>query len=170
MKLQRIFIIGIYGTGKSTFAKMIQEKTKLPSYELDSIKYKRKFDIIRPLAERLQKIKQIANQKKWIVEGPLTSHAIPLYKKAERIYLLKPSLLRTLYQIAKRHGERKKMNLKEHTIQTTLKMMGHAVNYYRNKQDSLTFKRHVWYAQRHGKGVIILQNNKEMQEEVRNLI
>jgi len=58
-KISKIYIVGIYGSGKSTLARKLYTFLKIKTYDLDEIKYKRKYDIIRPVNERLEKIREI---------------------------------------------------------------------------------------------------------------
>lgn len=65
---QRIMIIGSPGSGKSTFARKLRDKTGLPLYYLDMIKHKPDRTTISS-EEFDKKLDEILNKDKWIIDG-----------------------------------------------------------------------------------------------------
>lgn len=64
----KIMIIGSPGSGKSTFARKLRDKTGLPLFYLDMIKHKPDRTTI-PSAEFDKKLKEILVKKQWIIDG-----------------------------------------------------------------------------------------------------
>ena len=64
----RIFITGNAGSGKTTFAKLISDWLKMPSYSLDTIVWQRGWGVT-PLDERNQQISKLIKKDSWIIEG-----------------------------------------------------------------------------------------------------
>ena len=65
---QKAIIIGCPGAGKSTFARKLSEKTRLPLYYLDMLWHKPDRAIVdRNVFD--EKLKEIILQDKWIIDG-----------------------------------------------------------------------------------------------------
>mgnify|MGYP000491858470 CR=1 FL=1 len=170
MKPKRIHIVGIYGTGKSTLAKKIGKILGNKIYDLDEIKYKRKYDKSRTVKERLKIIKEISNKKTWITEGTWLDYALPLYKKADLIIFLEIPK-RTIYKrILTRYIKRrlsKKRYLKDN-LKTTKKIMKKVKQYHSN-QSFLTLKKHRDYLKKYAKKVIIIKTEKDIKKVLKKL-
>ena len=65
---QKIMIISSPGSGKSTFARKLRDKTGLPLYYLDMIKHKPDRTTISS-EEFDKKLDEILNKDKWIIDG-----------------------------------------------------------------------------------------------------
>ncbi len=171
-KIKRIHIVGIYGSGKSTLAEKLSKMLKIKSYDLDEIKYKRKYDITRPVEERLKIVKNISNLKSWITEGAWTSYAIPLYKKADLVILLKIPEATLYKRVLFRHFKRKfsGKSYKEHNVLTTLKIMKKIRQYYHDPKHFITLKSHKAHLNKYAKEAIIIKNDNDIErllEEVK---
>lgn len=66
--MRRVIVIGPPGSGKSTFAKKLHDKTGLPLYYLDQLWFKPDKTHIDPDAFQ-QRLFGIMNQGSWIIEG-----------------------------------------------------------------------------------------------------
>src|SRR3989344_1270803 len=88
-KHKKIFIVGVYGRGKSTLAKKLSAFLGIKYCDLDELKYVRKYDKIRTVKQRLKLLDKITKQKSWIVEGSWTSYALDAYKRTNIIVFLK---------------------------------------------------------------------------------
>ncbi|UFU00424.1 AAA family ATPase [Radiobacillus kanasensis] len=68
---QRIHIIGSVGSGKTTLAKELSKKLKIPHYELDQVVWNRTShgDVRNSLSVRDEQFHRIIASDAWIVEG-----------------------------------------------------------------------------------------------------
>lgn len=66
--MQRIFIVGSGGAGKSTLAKKLSAKFDIQSYELDSFFWEDNW-VVSPQNEFLSKVQNIVSQPDWIIDG-----------------------------------------------------------------------------------------------------
>lgn len=164
MKFKKIHIVGIYGSGKSTLAKALSEKLKIKSYDLDEIKYKRKYDLIRPVEERLKIVKDISNKKSWITEGAWLDYALPLYKKADLAIFLeipKNTLQKRIFfrYIKRRFHKQKYLN---NTLKTTLKIMDKVKKYYHDPTTFITHSKHKEYLDKYAKKVFVIKKKSDL--------
>ncbi|MFA5070957.1 MAG: hypothetical protein WC511_01135 [Candidatus Pacearchaeota archaeon] len=170
-KLNRIHIVGIYGSGKSTFAEKIKKILRYDVYDLDEIKYRRKYDKIRSIEERLKIVKEISNKKKWITEGAWLDYALDLYKKADLVIFLEIPK-RILYKrILVRYFKRKisKDKYFNNNLKTTVNILKKVRKYFHDPNYFMTLKTHKDYINKHSKKVLIIRNNKELNEFLDNL-
>src|SRR3972149_11547628 len=95
MKYNKMFIIGIAGSGKTHLANKISKILKIKSYDLDKIVFRKKdFTRVKDLI-RDEKVNKILNDKKWLIEGSYTSDwVIPIIKKSNLIVFLNVNILK----------------------------------------------------------------------------
>lgn len=92
--MNKIYIVGIVASGKTTLAKRLSKELNIPHYELDCIihveskngRYK------RTPKEQVQEINRIDNMGNWIIEGTYRSSCHCLLEMADRIIFLDPPL------------------------------------------------------------------------------
>ncbi len=170
-RISKIHIVGIYGSGKSTLAKKLSSLLKIKTYDLDEIKYKRKYDIIWPVKERLKKVKEISNKKSWITEGAWTSYAVELYKKADLVIFLQIPQLVLYKRIFSRHFKRKFHNYKyqDNGIKSTFNIMKKVHKYYHDPNHFVTLDSHKDYLQKYAKEFLIMKNNKDIKELIKKI-
>ncbi len=65
---QRISIIGISGSGKSTFSRMLAEQTRLPLFHMDQLFWRGNWEEV-PEQEYLKEHQKLIQQDRWIIEG-----------------------------------------------------------------------------------------------------
>lgn len=169
-KIKKIHIVGIYGSGKSTLAKKISKILKIKVYDLDEIKYKRKYDIVRPVKDRLRIVKEISKKKQWISEGAWLDYALDLYKKADLVIFLEiPE--RILYsRIVLRHFKRKfhKTKYLENNLKNMFNILKKVRKYFHDSRCFMTLKSHKEFL-KHSKKILIIKNRRDISELLNNL-
>lgn len=99
----KIYIMGSTGSGKTYLSKKLSKKYNIKSYELDKIVYdqsnltKKRSD--KEIEETFLKI---INSSSWIIEDIGRKRFIKGRKKADKIYYIKISKLKTYKQMIKR--------------------------------------------------------------------
>ena len=99
--MTKIAIVGLPGSGKSTFALQLGEKLHVPVYHLDKIIFgpdNKK----RRLSEINARIQLIVQEDAWIVEGCSISTLEMRYAKADTVFYFRYSRLRCLWWLCKR--------------------------------------------------------------------
>lgn len=94
---KRIIIVGVSASGKSTFARKLSEKTKLPLFLMDAIMWNPGWQYIGD-EETVTRLEEIGAKKEWIIEGYITKGARTfLFERADKIiYLDYPPIVATL--------------------------------------------------------------------------
>tara|TARA_Y100000310_G_scaffold75551_1_gene71903 strand:+ start:1768 stop:2280 length:513 start_codon:yes stop_codon:yes gene_type:complete len=169
MKYNKIFILGGIGSGKTTLANKLSKILKIKNFELDDIAYKKReaYEKQNPKA-RDKKLKVILKRKKWIIEGFYSRPWIhPIYKKADIIIILNIELSISKRRIIKRFLKRKlsfkkekRFNEKLKSNLNLLKSTGEYPKYFKIQKET---------AKRFNKNTLILKNNKEINDFIKNL-
>lgn len=171
MKIKKVHIVGIYGSGKSTLAKELSKKLKIKTYDLDEIKYKRKYDLIRPVNERLKIIRNISKRNSWITEGAWTSYAIQLYKKADIVIFLQIAEWKLYARILSRYFKRKldEMSYENNNLLSTFNIMRKVWQYFHDKRCFINIESHKKYLRKYAKEVIIIRNSNDLSSLFKKL-
>lgn len=94
---KKIVIVGVSASGKSTFARKIAEKIKLPVIHVNTIIWKPGWQPIGN-EETAKKLKKIGSKEEWIIEGYITKEVRAfIFDRADTIiYLDYPPIVATL--------------------------------------------------------------------------
>lgn len=104
----KIYIVGIVASGKTTLAKGLSEKIKIPRFELDSIIHDDENNgQKRSLEEQLQIIHEINKKEDWIIEGTHRKNLDELFILADKIIYLDIPLYKRRLRILKRYIKQK---------------------------------------------------------------
>lgn len=160
-KMQRIFIVGIVASGKTTLAKRLSDHLHIPCYELDGLVHYRegKERIKRDPDALKQVITAIDQQGGWIMEGTDRAAYSYLYDWADTIIFVDPPLWKRKYRIVTRYLKQKaglEQALYTPDKQMLISMFRWTKEFERNR---VTFESKLSsYEQK----VIIIRNDKEM--------
>ncbi len=86
---KRILIVGDSGRGKSTFAKILSEKLKIPFYSTDDYFWKLKYTVPNDREQSVIEINKLYEQGNWIVEGSTRRLILNGLEKSDIIFYLK---------------------------------------------------------------------------------
>ncbi|MDR4889768.1 DNA topology modulation protein FlaR [Fredinandcohnia sp. QZ13] len=121
---KRIHIIGSVGSGKTTFAKQLSSKLKIPFYELDNVVWIRDKagDIRRTEKERDDYLNTIIQSDSWIIEGVHNEEWVSSsFHHADLIIFLDPCYPTRTYRIIKRFLKQK-LRLEDSNYKPTWKI------------------------------------------------
>jgi len=104
--IRRIHIFGPYASGKTTLAQSLSEKMNVPVYSLDDLKYIRKFDLLAPVDDRLQRLRDITASRRWITEGAWTDYAQSAFTSADALVWMLPDPLLNIAYAYSRQSQR----------------------------------------------------------------
>ena len=98
----KVHIIGQAGSGKTTLARWIANRTGAEAHDLDRVVYGRSGE--RPLRDIVASVQAIAGGTAWITEGAYRDvWLLPLLQSADRIIWLDLPLRVCLWRIFRRH-------------------------------------------------------------------
>jgi adenylate kinase family enzyme len=122
--MNKIFIIGIVASGKTTLARQISQELNIPWYELDTIVHNQTVEgrvKVTP-DEQMQVIMNIDHHGKWIFEGTDRESYQYLYGMADRIICLDPPLWKRRVRIILRFIKQK-LGIEKCHYKPTLEML-----------------------------------------------
>ena len=105
----KIVIVGVSASGKSTFARELGKKMHLPITFMDSIMWKSGWVYIGD-TETVKKLRTISQQDKWIIEGYVSTEARTfLFDRADTIIYLDYPRLVGVFRYFKRWWKHRKI-------------------------------------------------------------
>ena len=111
MNAKRIWILGGTASGKTTLAKKISKKLKIPFYSTDDFIYKKKWSEKYSDDVQIRKLDRVVRGASWIIEGVHKNEWVnSSIKKADLIIFLDMKKFRLLSRVVKRQRSRKKDN------------------------------------------------------------
>lgn len=156
MKFNRIWILGGTAAGKSTLAKRISEKLKIPCCSTDEFIYKKKWTEKYSEKERNQNLKNAARKTRWVIEGFHTGEwVVPSMEKADVIVFLHISKIRTFPRVIKRQITRKREGKPGSGILDCVKLL-----WWNVESSSKKYKKH----NREGVNFITLKTPRQVEE------
>ena len=99
----KIIVIGSPGSGKSTFARKLRDKTQLPLYYLDMIFHKPDRTTVSR-GEFDQRLSEIMDTDEWIIDGNYLRTLPPRFEKCTEVFLFDLPVEQCLEGAASRIG------------------------------------------------------------------
>ncbi len=162
----KIHICGIYGSGKSSLAKILSKEFGVKSYALDDIKYEIKYSKILSVEERIKKLQKICGLTDWITEGTWSNYAEEAFKKADLIILMGTSKLLCVYRILNRHILRPKHE--NDTFLEALKLAREVYKYHFTK-NPVSLHTHNEIINKYKKKCLVLRKKSEIPDIIQTI-
>lgn len=124
----RIYITGSAGSGKTTYARQLQEELDLPLFSTDDL-----YDSVRKsMHSKGEILKRIPLDSHWIIEG---AYYMPEYiRSADKVIYIKIGYLKTVYRILNRWLKNRELR-KKYTFLQTLKLVYTTIRDKRKSED-----------------------------------
>lgn len=161
----KILIIGIVASGKTTLAKILEQKLNIKHYEIDSIVHDDINCKKRTPDEQEEIVNQINKQSDWIIEGTLRINLEILLDLADIIIYLDIPLRTRKIRILTRFIKQK-LKIEKCNYEPTLEMLKHMykwTNDYERNRDEREHKINQ-YAHK----LIIIRNSNDWKEYIKN--
>lgn len=105
-RMRKVIIIGCPGSGKSTFARKLRDKTNLPLYYLDMIWHKPdKTNVTKEEFDR--QLEEILTKEQWIIDGNYQRTLEVRLQQCDTVFLLDFPLEICLAGVKSRIGHRR---------------------------------------------------------------
>ena len=101
--MNKIYILGLVGSGKTYFYEKLSEKLNIKKYELDKVSWDDDNGNVKRRPEEVKKLfDKILKNKSWIIEDIGRDKFRQGREEADVIYYLKLSKLKSYYRVTKR--------------------------------------------------------------------
>lgn len=139
--MDRIYIIGPVGSGKTTLSKKLSLKYNIKRYELDKVVWDDNHGNIKRTDEEINQLfNQIVENKSWIIEDIGRSKFIKGREQSEIIYYIKISRVKSYFRVTKR-WLKQKLNIESYNHPPTFKQLLYFIStvnsYYKKEKDKL---------------------------------
>jgi len=113
---KKIAIVGISGSGKSQFARLLSGKAGLPIFHMDSIFWKGNWEAVSE-REYLSQHKLLLNNDRWIIDGYVDKNMADRLAEADLVIYLDYSGLRCAFRLLRRWFKHRKESRPELPIE-----------------------------------------------------
>ncbi len=164
--MKKIFIIGMTGSGKSSLAKKISKKLKIPTYDLDDIFWIEKYSVKKDDENCKIELKKILKKETWIIEG-VYDWGKEAADKSDLIIWLNYGINICAYRVFKRWLFSKK---REKTIKEIYGLIKYIRAYMivRPNKVKSTYQKHTEMIVGNENKLIKINNKKEFNEFLTN--
>lgn len=173
MPLNRIYILGTVGSGKSSLTKKISSVLGIKAYDLDNIYWKKGYGIKRGEAERTRRFTRLCNRKKWIIEGVYSAWIETGIKKSDIVVLLDIPLHSLIWRITKRYlSKEKSRKMGEKRYKESFSdYVGllRTVARYRKKSNKKGLYRHKEIIEKHNVNFVCIRSKNQADEFINSL-
>jgi adenylate kinase family enzyme len=162
-KLNRIYIVGPQGSGKSTIANLLAKKIKTKNYDLDDI-IKDKYGKRRNDSELKNMLSVVTARKKWVIEGIFGGWTAKAFEKSDLIILLNLNYNILVANLIKRYYKSKFTDNKRGiNLKTTWKLIKH-VKLYRTRYHPKSYAGHMELINKYKSKFIEIKTRKDLED------
>jgi adenylate kinase family enzyme len=159
----KIYVIGWFWSGKSSFAKHIAAIKKISFFDLDDIRRLKKYSHKLSDDERKQKLDEILqHNKQRIIEWCVIDRADECYLLADLVIVFKIPWYIAAWRIMKRYFSRMFSWKSVWTFLWMLSLMYRAYMYYQWSKGKYSFHRHIEDCKKYKCNYIIIRDAKEI--------
>jgi len=162
--MNKIYIIGPVGSGKTTFSKKLSKKYKIKRYELDKVSWDdENGNIKRPDEEVLKLFDEILEKKSWIIEDVGRDKFKKGREQADIIYYIKLSRIKSYFRVIKR-WIKQRIGIEDYNHPPTLKQLLYFIStvnsYYKKEKIKLEELKAF-------QNKVVFVNNKKIKEIIK---
>jgi len=167
-KIKKIYILGASGGGKSYLANEISKILKIPSYDIDDVRFIKKYTKARTKKQRKILIDRILKKSKWILDARGTDWDRHAMKKADLIIWLKTPFPKRTFRILKRSFKRRNQRNLDETFLGVLSLIKYSGSYRFGKKPT-SFKENKRFIKENNIEVVSIENNRQLKKFLEKL-
>jgi len=159
----KIYLIGWFGSGKSSLAKHISAIKNIPYFDLDDIRWVKKYSHKLSDREREQKLREILQKHtQRVIEWCVIDRADECYILADLVVLLKVPGYIVAWRVLKRYIHRLLHWIYAGSLWWTLSLMYRSFMYYQKSKGKYSFHRHIQDCKKYKCNYMVIRDAKEI--------
>ena len=166
MKLKKIYILGISGSGKTYLGNLLSQKLKIPLYDSDDVRFIKKFTKARPKEQRKKLIDKIIKKPKWIIDARGTDWDRHAMKKSDLIIWMQTRLLKRSHRILKRYFGRRGKHKED--LSSIFVLLKYSSGYKFSKKIT-GFKEHKKFLEENKLNYVAVKNKRQLNKLLKGL-
>ncbi len=167
-KIKKIYILGASGGGKSYLANKISKILKIPSYDIDDVRFIKKYTKSRTKKQRKILIDRILKKSKWILDARGTDWDRHAMKKADLIIWLKTPFPKRTFRILKRSFKRRHQEDLEEPFLGVLSLIKHSGSHRFGKK-STSFEANRKFIKDNNIDAVSIKNKRQLKKFLKNI-
>nr|MBA4405621.1 hypothetical protein [Nanoarchaeum sp.] len=162
MKIDKVYVLGAPGSGKTFLAKKLSKILGIEHFDLDDIFWEKKYSVKRSDEEREKLLQKITKKKQWIAEGVYVSWTNEVIKNSNLVIWLDSPSHVLMWRVLNRYFQRKE-NFKD-----TMMLLNSIKEYKQNNQDG--YKQHRKLIESHEVDFVYIKSKDEVDNFLKNFL
>lgn len=161
VNLKKIYVLGPTGSGKSTLTKKLSKILKITSYDMDDIRFIKKFTKVRSVVQRKKLVNKLLKKEKWIIDARGTDWDRHAMLKADLIIWLLTPFYKRVFRVIKRFIQRRNNSSFEEKFIDIFSLIKYTLKFRFGKK-ATSFKPTKDFLQKNNLNPIIIKTNYQL--------
>lgn len=162
----KIYILGHSGSGTTHLSKILASKLKIKAYDMDDVRFIKKFTNARTKPERKKLVDKILKNKSWIIDARGTDWDRHAMLKSDLIVWLKTPAYKRVFRIFKRYFERGKDHTFNEKFIHTFSLIRYSLSFRFSKR-ATGLKQVKRYLKENNISTTIIRTNRQLKKFLR---
>lgn len=162
MKIDKVYVLGAPGSGKTFLAKKLSKILGIEHFDLDDIYWEKKYSVKRTDEERERLLEKIIKRKKWIAEGVYVSWTKEVIKNSGLVIWLDSPTHVLMWRVFSRYCQKKE------SFKDMLALLNSIKEYKQNSEDG--YKQHIKLIESHEVNFVYIKSKEEVDNFLKNFL
>ncbi len=162
-KRDKIYVLGASGAGTTTFANQLSKILKIPHYDMDDVRFIKKFTKARTPKQRKKRVDKLLKKRKWIFDARGTNWDRHAMNEADIIIWMQTPAHKRIFRIIKRYFKRKEDNLFEEDFSSLIALIKYSLGFRFGKHIT-SFNSLKEFLEKNKLKPIIIKNKKQLNK------
>lgn len=167
-ELNKIYILGHSGSGTSFLAEKVSKKLDISAYDMDDVRFIKKFTNVRTKPQRKKLVNKIIKKKRWIIDARGTDWDRHAMLEADLVVWLKTPPYKRVLRIFKRYFRRKGNKEMEEKFLDQFSLAKYSLSYPFSKR-ATGLKPVREFLEKNELNPTIIRNNRQLNKFLENL-